>query len=225
MFYKENNTKTLLLSSLVSIWGILLTYNFYRKGGYDWNNEDYRWVYVKKKINNKCLWELFNLLFIHIFQNIVVFVLVMPVYQARFQPKVNIFDYVISGFIIFFLLVRTVADQQQWDFHVEKYKLIQENKPHKNFLQTGLFKFSRHPNFFAEQSIWISFYLFSIISSKCWINFDILGPIVLCLIFQGSTTLTEEITLGKYPEYADYQKNVSRLIPLPSNIEDYIKDD
>jgi len=41
----------------------------------------------------------------------------------------------------------------------------------------------------------------------------LLGPILLALLFIGSTNFTEKISLGKYPEYADYQKSTSAIIP------------
>jgi steroid 5-alpha reductase family enzyme len=44
-------------------------------------------------------------------------------------------------------------------------------------------------------------------------NYSIAATIVLTLLFQGSTMLTEKITLEKYPEYAKYKKRVSRLLP------------
>jgi len=68
--------------------------------------------------------------------------------------------------------------------------------------------------------LWWSYYLFSVAalggeSVQAWINASIVGVVLLTLLFQSSTPFTEEITLKKYPAYAKYQKQVSRLIPLP----------
>jgi protein-S-isoprenylcysteine O-methyltransferase Ste14 len=41
------------------------------------------------------------------------------------------------------------------------------------------------------------------------------GAALLSLLFQGSTRFTEELTLAKYPAYADYQRTTSRLLPWP----------
>ena len=57
------------------------------------------------------------------------------------------------------------------------------------FLTTGLFKYSRHPNFFAEISFWWVIALFSL--KDIGLNLSILGAIQLTLLFQGSTRLTE----------------------------------
>ena len=45
------------------------------------------------------------------------------------------------------------------------------------------------------------------------LNWTIVGAASLTLLFQGSTWITEKITLQKYPAYAGYQKTTSRLMP------------
>jgi steroid 5-alpha reductase family enzyme len=54
------------MAILITIWGTRLSYNFYRKGGYSMDAEDYRWKIVKKKFDSvsKYLWEPFHLGFI-----------------------------------------------------------------------------------------------------------------------------------------------------------------
>jgi len=86
-------------------------------------------------------------------------------------------------------------------------------------LDTGLWRFSRHPNYFAEQAIWVCFYLFSVSASGQWLNWSIAGSLLLILLFIGSSTFSEEISAGKYPAYADYQKHVPRFLPfLPKKL-------
>jgi steroid 5-alpha reductase family enzyme len=80
-------------------------------------------------------------------------------------------------------------------------------------MSEGLFRFVRHPNFASEQAIWISFYLFGVAASGKWINWTIAGPLLLVILFVGSSELTEKISSGKYPAYSDYKKEVPRFIP------------
>ena len=82
------------------------------------------------------------------------------------------------------------------------------------FNTTGLWSVSRHPNYFAEQSIWVSFYIFSIGAGIGLINWSIIGALLLIVLFQGSSTLAEQISAGKYPAYADYCKQVPRFFPF-----------
>ena len=79
-------------------------------------------------------------------------------------------------------------------------------------MTSGLFNISRHPNFFCEISIWWVIFAFSV--SSIGFNHSYVGALLLMLLFQGSTQLTEQISLEKYPHYSVYQKQVSRLIPF-----------
>ena len=122
-------------------------------------------------------------------------------------------------FRFFFLVVESAADNQQWAFQHSKRGKAKKNPNlladyKRGFLSSsGLFKYSRHPNFLAEQCIWFSFYLFSVASlqggvpSKLsgWFNATIAGPALLSLLFQGSARFTEVISCEKYPEYRHYQ--------------------
>lgn len=79
------------------------------------------------------------------------------------------------------------------------------------FLSSGLFRYSRHPNFFAEFSIWwviyaftsasfsapISFDLSLVVPTETPINWTIMGAFLLQLLFAGSTHMTELVSAGK----------------------------
>ena len=84
----------------------------------------------------------------------------------------------------------------------------------RGFSTTGLWGRSRHPNYFAEQAIWASFYVFSIGAGAGLVNWSIFGSLLLIVLFQRSSSLAEEISGGKYPQYAAYCKTVSRFLPL-----------
>lgn len=84
----------------------------------------------------------------------------------------------------------------------------------RGFLSTGLWRYSRHPNFFCEQSFWCVFYLYAYVSLGSMHSLPAaVGAVLYVLLFQGSTPLTEWITKGKYPRYVEYQRETSRLIP------------
>lgn len=83
----------------------------------------------------------------------------------------------------------------------------------RGFITRGLWGYSRHPNFAAEQSIWFFLYQWSCFASKSLYSWSAAGPLFLVLLFQGSTWLTELITSGKYHEYRDYQSKVGMFVP------------
>ncbi|CAF0720243.1 unnamed protein product [Adineta steineri] len=210
--------RLLLMNALAWMWGIRLSYNFARKDGYTWSGEDYRWPILRKKINNRFLFELFNLTFISIFQNILLLFIACPIYYiaSHRTAPLNSWDLVCTLAFLFLFIIEVTADQQQWNFHGDK----KANKPwtKDGFLQQGLFRYSRHPNFFSEICLWWVFYAFTFsVQPFSYINWTILGTLSLTLLINGSTTFTEAITSEKYPKYKQYQKTTSRLIPwLPS---------
>ena len=82
------------------------------------------------------------------------------------------------------------------------------------FVRTGLWGLSRHPNYGAEQAIWVVYYLFSVAATGEWVNWTAAGMILLFILFKSSSDFSEEISAGKYPEYKDYQQKVPRFIPF-----------
>jgi len=222
--------RLVLTTALPYVWGVRLTYNFYRKGGYNLSSEDYRWPILREKMP-AILFQLFNLLFISFYQNVLLFLITLPAYicyQERGTP-LNAIDYIAASLFVLCLIGETIADEQQWAFQSTKYEKKSKNEElkgdyAKGFLTTGLFSYSRHPNFFCEQCIWWAYYLFSVAASGVWFNWSIVGTILLTLLFQGSTNFTEQITISKYPQYVirykDYKSTTSRLIPwFPGKIK------
>lgn len=198
------------MALLSALWGLRLTYNFARKGGYRPGGEDYRWVHLRGRLAPGAF-RLFNLVFVAIFQNALLLLLALPAWYALGSRAAwGPLDTLAAALFLVFLAGETLADQQQWRFHQEK-KARGGAAPH--FLTTGLFRFSRHPNFFCEMSLWWAFYLFSVAAGAGWWNASLLGPALLTALFQGSTALTEELSRRKYPAYADYQRSTPRLVP------------
>lgn len=208
--------RLVVMTALVFAWGARLTYNFARKGGYAKGGEDYRWPVLRRRMSG-WQWQLFALFFVAGVQNVILLSLTLPAWiagRAGARPF-GALDLVATALFVAFLVGETIADQEQWAFHQRKKDAAARGETlEPPFCTTGLFRYSRHPNFFCEQAMWWTIYLFSVASTGAWINASIAGPIVLTLLFHGSTRFTEEITLSKYPAYADYQARTSRLVPF-----------
>jgi steroid 5-alpha reductase family enzyme len=206
-----------LIALLTVLWGARLTYNFARKGGYRRGGEDYRWPELRRIIG-PVGFQLLNATFIAPYQNLLLLLIALPAYvawQARGTP-LGWLDYVAALSFLVFLLGETVADEQQWRFQRAKQARKARGEPAEvEFLTTGLFRYSRHPNFFCEIAMWWAIYAFSIAACGVLINWSIAGAILLTLLFQGSTSFTERLTLRKYPAYGDYQRTTPRLLPRP----------
>ena len=227
--YGDFSPRLVVMGVLVTIWGVRLTINFAMKGAYQWRfwsgEEDYRWeaLRMKPEFNPRWKWMLFNLLFICGYQNILILLFTLPslvVLQYAATP-IGIFDYTAAGLMFFFIAFETLADIQQRRYQSKKWAMIKAGIEltgdyKKGFIDTGLWAKSRHPNYFAEQAIWVCFYLFSIAASGQWFNWSIAGCLLLIVLFRGSSNFSEEISAGKYPGYKAYQQKVPRFFPFGS---------
>jgi steroid 5-alpha reductase family enzyme len=207
--------RLVLMAGLVILWGIRLTFNFARKGGYRPGGEDYRWAVLRRRMS-PATFQVFNLFFISIYQNALILLFCLPAYtvfESAGEP-LGVWDVVLAVLYLALLAGETVADEQQWVFH--RWKAAERSSGRSaepGFLQTGLFRYSRHPNFFFEQAQWWVFYGFAIAATGEWLHWTIAGAMLLTLLFVGSTMFTESISRSKYPDYDAYRARTSAIVP------------
>jgi steroid 5-alpha reductase family enzyme len=202
-----------LMAALGVLWGARLTFNFARKGGYS-GVEDYRWAVLRARMSG-WQFQLFNLGFIVLYQNALLVLIALPALTAADHPTpLGALDLVLAALFLVCLMGETVADQQQWEFHRRKHAALQAGRPlAKGFLDEGLFARSRHPNYFFELAQWwLLFGLGASAARSPW-QWTVLGPILLTILFVGSTRFTEEISAARYPDYAGYQGRVAAVVP------------
>ena len=218
--------RVIIMASLVTIWGLRLSYNFYRKGGYNlipWKGEeDYRWQVMRDNpvLKGRLRFGLFNFFFISFYQNFLIFLFSTPMILAALYPDkpLNIVDISAAIFMLGFIITEGIADTQLFRFQRAKKSGKDLDGRYgeslnAGFFREGLWKYSRHPNFVCEQGVWIAFYFFGVAASGQWINFTLTGPVLLVLLFIGSSQLTESISSRKYPYYSDYKRDVPKFVP------------
>jgi steroid 5-alpha reductase family enzyme len=215
--------RLILFSTVITVWAARLTYNFARRGGYSWRfwegEEDYRWAVLRAKPEFQAPWKwfAFNLFFISLYQMGLILLIVFPLIKGINGPEIGFWDWFLASLILVFIGIEFVADQQQYDFQTEKYRRINAKEDlgmyADGFIQSGFWGKVRHPNYAAEQTIWLLVYFSSVVVTGVWINWSIAGTILLCLLFFGSSNFSEEISAKKYPKYQEYQKRVKRFIP------------
>jgi len=223
----------------VVIWMCRLSYNTWRRGLFNLHDEDYRWQIVRTKVPT-WLFQVFNLTFIAVIQNIILLLLGVPAHIAAFQQpsELSTSDYVLGTLALIDLALEFIADNQQYSFQTYKHKGVHEKNDwigarikwtprdaKRGFITRGLWAWSRHPNFLCEQTFWIIITLFPILapespnlslSSTSMTSLWPLTPaLVLCLLFFSSTGFTESISLSKYPEaYSAYRQRVAMFVPF-----------
>src|SRR5688572_5075050 len=163
------DTRLVVMAVLVAAWGTRLTFNFARKGGFRAGGEDYRWGVLRTRMS-PALFQVFNLVFIAGYQNLLVLLFTLPAWAAL-APGAGLFglgatgavapapfgalDAVATALFLLFLAGETIADNQQWAFQEDKRARKARGEPVlADFVTTGLFRYSRHPNFFCEQALW-----------------------------------------------------------------------
>jgi steroid 5-alpha reductase family enzyme len=217
--------RIVLMAFLVSIWAVRLTYNFARRGGYSWKiwtgEEDYRWAILRAKpeFQSQWKWSAFNLFFISAYQMALILFFTLPTLKAmESNIPIGILDYILAAIFVVLVIMEYIADNQQYYYQEEKYRQKKIGKVANfykiGFTHTGLWAYMRHPNYSAEQAIWIVFYFFSVIATNIWLNWSIAGALLLVLLFKGSSDFSEEETEKKFPLYKKYIKEVGPFIPF-----------
>ncbi|KAA8894243.1 hypothetical protein FN846DRAFT_975146 [Sphaerosporella brunnea] len=217
------------LAMLVALWSARLTFNYWRKGGYQIGAEDYRWEVLRERIPAGIVWTIFDLGFVALFQNLVLVGITMPAYVLMLTSRLpdatagnDFIDTIFSRGLVIVLLIETLADQQQWAFQQAKKSYKETGKVPEKFLKedldrgfvvSGLWSFCRHPNFLCEQTIWFGIYQWACFRTDTMFNWSGLGAVAYWGIFQASTNFTESISAGKYPEYREYQALVNKFVP------------
>ena len=204
-----------LMTGLVVLWGARLTFNFARKGGYRPGGEDYRWATVRENVGPVGI-QVLNLTFISFGQMLLIWLFTSPVHQASvwIGTPLGWLDVLAAALFLPLLAGEIVADEQMWAFQEDKKRRIAAGEEvAQPFMTSGLFRYSRHPNYFCEIAMWVVFYLFGVAASGQWVHWTGLGFILLIALFIPSMRLTERISASKYPAYRDYQASTPVLIP------------
>ncbi len=194
--------RTALVLLLVLLWsGRLAVYLTMRNWG---RSEDAR--YLKIRQNNEPHFRYKSAYIIFGFQSILAW-LVGSIFFIAMENNHSLTGLDIVGFLIalFGIIYESIADYQLMQF---KNDLKNRGK----LLQSGLWKFSRHPNYFGELLVWWGFFITTIVTG---IHFNLIAPLLmtfLILRFSGVTLLEANLT-KKFDEYGRYKKKVNTLIP------------
>jgi steroid 5-alpha reductase family enzyme len=183
------NIKLSISLILISIWGIRLALHIYHRNKN--KTEDYRYQQWKNNAYLK----------VFMTQGFFMWLICWPLFWSA--QSVNWFNFV--GLIIWLVgfYFESTADRQLKNF-------INNPKNKGKILQSGLWAYSRHPNYFGEVTMWWGIWLLNLNSSWC----TIVGPLTITyLITQVSGIPLLEKKYQGNQEFADYKKRISVFIP------------
>ncbi|MCK4551462.1 MAG: DUF1295 domain-containing protein [Tenericutes bacterium] len=194
----------ILLLFVVGLWSIRLTYNWW-KNWTGFAHQDWRYDMLKNK--NPKVYPLTNFVGIHMIPTIVVFLQMVCVLEIIQYTTINMVFYI--GLLVSLMapFLQHIADKQMYDFRLN-------NKSKNRVINSGIWRFTRHPNYLGELLLWIGIYVMYLSYAK-EINYYVLFPISMILLFVLISIPMMEKKLEDRPGFYQYKKSVSILIPFP----------
>ena len=202
MLMTELSSRALLILALVTIWALrLCVYLTWRNWG---SHEDHRYAEIRQ--NNQPYFWFKSIYIVFGLQAVLAGIISTSLFGAvSSSTKINWLDYIGTAIVFFGFIWETVADWQ-----LSQFKAKASNKG--KVLATGLWRYSRHPNYFGECCVWWGFYLFALAGGAWW---AIISPILMTLLLLkvSGVSLLESTIIDRRPAYADYIKKTNAFIP------------
>jgi len=202
-----NQSRQLLILALILFWSIRLTANWLR-GWQGLRHQDWRYTSIAEQ-TGKWYWPV-SFLGIHLMPTVFVFLGCLPLWYAMSATvPVNGYDIIAALFTFSAILTEWIADEQLLQFR--------KNNTGNAFIQSGLWRYSRHPNYLGEISFWGGLFLF-VLSASGFSHvsgyWTVIGLIFMILLFSLiSIPLMEKRNVIRKPGYAEYIRRVPALLP------------
>lgn len=192
-----------LLLAVVFVYAARLTFNWARGWG-GFSHEDWRYVDLRKK-TGKAYW-LVSFAALHFFPTVMTYLGSLPLVTALVDARAGFswLDLLAAVVTLAAVAIEGLADVQLRDFR-------RTARP-GDICDVGLWRSSRHPNYFGELGFWFGLWLFGVAAGAPW--WTVIGVVAMVGLFLGaSIPLAEARSLARRPHYAEHQKKVSMLVP------------
>lgn len=206
VFYLSAGTHGLrdgLLLALVTLWGLRLTLHvFFRNAG---KGEDFRYARWRRESGSRWWWQ--SLFKVNLLQGLILWVVAAPLTAVQLPmvpDSLNILDYLGTGLWALGFFFETVGDMQ-----LTRFRADPENKG--RVLQSGVWRLTRHPNYFGDAAQWWGFYFLAAAAGGWWTVFS---PILMTyLLVRVSGMAMLEKSLKEKPGYQAYVDRTSAFVP------------
>ncbi len=202
----KGNYDNFAIPLIISIWGIRLFYHIAKRNlG---KGEDFRYVEMRKKWKGNIALNAFFRVFM--LQGLLLYLISLPVITSKAILSNQLYLYIGVFIFIIGFSFEVIGDKQLKDF------LAKEDRK-ETVLKTGLWKYTRHPNYFGEATLWWGIFLVAIAhGAPLW---SIIGPITITILvrYVSGVPLLEK-HFADNPEFQEYAKKTSIFIPcFPKN--------
>ena len=205
LFFNETTitTSQWLINIMVTIWGLRLSIHLaIRNLG---KGEDLRYVKMRERASSN--WRFLSYIRVFMFQGFLQMLLMTPIVLVHYYPGqsgMSFLDY--FGLLVWAIGfgIEAITDMQLTKF---RSNATNSNK----ILKTGLWRYSRHPNYFGDALQWFAFFIISLNSGYIW---GVIGPILMVFIFLKLTIgILEKSQTRKRPGYEEYTKSTNVFFP------------
>lgn len=202
-FFVEPSTGGLVIPILVTIWAARLFFHIsLRNIG---KGEDYRYVAMRESWGNHVVLNAWLRVFM--LQGVLQYIVALPL-SGRGQSLNNTMLMIIGLFIfIVGLFFETVGDAQLKAF-------VKTRTSKEQIIQTGLWKYTRHPNYFGDALVWWGVFLVTLAyGAPYW---TVIGPVVMTVLLRFVSGVPYlERRYQDHDNYQAYKKVTSAFIPMP----------
>jgi steroid 5-alpha reductase family enzyme len=201
--------RKVLVSALVGLWGLRITVHLVRR---NWGHgEDARYSKLRSWVDSDRAFIWLSLKKVFLLQGIVIWLASLPVQIAMVYPQPAALGW--PAFIGIALWLTGFTFETVADIQLNRFRVDPANRG--KVLKTGLWKYSRHPNYFGELCVWWGLFLVACDHPLGIVS--VAGPLVyshLVVNVTGQRTLDKKLAREK-PGYREYMETTSGLIPMP----------
>jgi steroid 5-alpha reductase family enzyme len=199
--------RSLLIAVLVTIWGLRLSaYIAWRHDG-----EDKRYVAMRERQGSS--FPLRSLGTVFLLQAAIAWVVSAPVQAAAADSTpASLGALAVIGAAVTLL---GIAFEGVADLQLSRFLTAKSEGRESGVMDKGLWRYSRHPNYFGNATLWFGIWLIALETGSAW--WSVIGPIVMTffLLRVSGVALTEKTIAKRRPGYAEYMERTSAFVPLP----------
>lgn len=196
--------RKLLLGTLVTIWGLRLSLHILTR---NWGKpEDFRYQVWRKEAGAAWWWR--SLFKVFLLQGVLLWVIAAPLLAAQVPAQPDQLTWI--DIIAVPLWLIGFCFEAVGDWQLARFKAYPANKG--KVLQTGVWRYTRHPNYFGDATQWWAYYLVAVAAGGWW---TIFSPIIMTTLLMrvSGVTLLEKTLKTEKPGYKEYIETTSEFIP------------
>ena len=198
-------SRKLLLMILVTLWGLRLSVHIGRRN--IGKGEDYRYQKWRRENGGQWWWRSFFKVFL--LQGILMWVISTPLLLAQYYAEPNKLTWLdflgvsIWGIGFFF--------EAFGDWQLAQFKANPANEG--KLLTSGVWRYTRHPNYFGDAAQWWGYYLIALATGSGW--WSVFSPVIMSFLLRNvsGVTLLERSLKESKPGYAEYVASTNAFIP------------